>query len=37
LFHLLLTSDVIPEKFDCEKVELSGITDGSHKATSPED
>jgi len=25
--------DVNPEKFDCEKTELSGITDRSHKAT----
>jgi len=25
--------DVKPEKFDCEKTELSGITDRSHKAT----
>ena len=29
----LLKFDVKPEKFDCEKTELSGITDRSHKAT----
>ena len=26
-------SDVKPEKFDCEKTELSGITDRHHKRT----
>ena len=29
----LLKFDVKPEKIDCEKTELSGITDRSHKAT----
>ena len=29
----LLQFDVKPEKFDCEKTELSGITDRSHSAT----
>jgi len=29
----LLKSDVIPKDFDCEKTELSGITDRSHEAT----
>jgi len=28
----LLKFDVKHEKFDCEKTELSGITDRSHKA-----
>jgi len=29
----LLKFDVKPEKFDCEKTELSGITDRNHNAT----
>jgi len=29
----LLKSDVIPKDFDCEKTELSNITDRSHEAT----
>jgi len=28
-----LQFDVQPEKIDCEKTEMSGITDRSHKAT----
>jgi len=29
----LLKFDVKPEKCDCDKTELSGITDRSHKST----
>jgi len=29
--------DVNPEKFDCEKTELSDITDRRHKQQSPAD
>jgi len=32
-----LKSDVKPEKFDCEKTELSGITDRSQIQQSPDD